>query len=416
MNVFKVTIVQYWLHDCWIDAEGNPCAEGTAGARFVRRRKVQAGTPGARKVKKKSTKWYGRLPGGSKPVPLSSNKVAAQQMLAERVKKAEFSKAGIVDPFEPHRTRPLLDHLADYRRALDAKGNDPRHVSIVISRLTDLLTGCGFRLMADLSAARVADWLADLRVKGRPSPALDPTKTMYTPKEAAAVLGIKSASVGVAVRRYRLQAVGQSRKRRFPRATVEALQARLCQGVSVETSNQYLGHAKAFCRWLVKNHRMADNPLAHLGEGNVQTDRRHDRRELTAEELRRLLAVTRSSERAFRGLDGRDRFHLYASACGTGFRASALASLIPESFDLDGDTPTVTLAARENKSRKTKVQPIPADVADLLRDYLKGKAHGQPVWAGSGTWARDGKGAEMLRLDLEDAGIPYAVEGPDGPL
>jgi hypothetical protein len=30
--------------------------------------------------------------------------------------------------------------------------------------------------------------------------------------------------------------------------------------------------------------------------------------------------------------------------------------------------------------------------------------------------ARDNKGAEMLRGDLEAAGIPYAVEGPDGPL
>src|SRR5262249_29614645 len=36
------------------------------------------------------------------------------------------------------------------------------------------------------------------------------------------------------------------------------------------------------------------------------------------------------------------------------------------------------------------------------------------VWGG--TWARDGQGAEMLRRDLEAAGIPYAVEGPDGPL
>src|SRR4029077_8051066 len=38
---------------------------------------------------------------------------------------------------------------------------------------------------------------------------------------------------------------------------------------------------------------------------------------------------------------------------------------------------------------------------------------GQPVWGG--TWASDNKGAEMLRGDLEAAGIPYAVEGPAGP-
>jgi integrase len=78
------------------------------------------------------------------------------------------------------------------------------------------------------------------------------------------------------------------------------------------------------------------------------------------------------------------------------------------------ETPTVTRSARRNKSRVQKVQPLPADVAELLRDYLLDKPNGQPVWAG--TWAKDREGAEMLRIDLEAAGIPYTVEGPDGPL
>ena len=143
-------------------------------------------------------------------------------------------------------------------------------------------------------------------------------------------------------------------------------------------------------------------------------DRRHDRRELEVDELRRLLAVARASDRTAFGLTGADRFHLYATACGTGFRASGLASLTPESFDLDADPPAVTLAARHAKNKKTKVQPIPPDLAELLRDYLRGKPAGQPLWGG--TWARDRRGAEMLRGDLDAAGIPYAVEGPDGPL
>ncbi len=156
------------------------------------------------------------------------------------------------------------------------------------------------------------------------------------------------------------------------------------------------------------------NPIAHLDAGNVDVDRRHDRRELEADELRQLLGTTRASARSFLGLAGPDRCALYATACGTGFRAAALASLTPESFDLDADPPTVTLPARRNKSRKTRVQPLPADVAELLRDYLADKPAGRPVWGG--TWAKDYKGAEMLRLDLEAAGIAYAVEGPDGPL
>ena len=74
----------------------------------------------------------------------------------------------------------------------------------------------------------------------------------------------------------------------------------------------------------------------------------------------------------------------------------------------------MTLAARHNKNRKPRVQPIPLTVAGLLRAYLKDRPASQPVWGG--TWASDHRGAEMLRGDLEVAGIPYVVEGPDGPL
>ncbi len=81
--------------------------------------------------------------------------------------------------------------------------------------------------------------------------------------------------------------------------------------------------------------------------------------------------------------------------------------------DFDWTEATVTLAARFNKSRKTKVQPIPADVADAIRDHLTGKPADALVWAG--TWSSGRTGAEMLRRDLEVAGIAYAVEGPDGP-
>ena len=363
-----------------------------------------------------SRKWYGSFvdaAGVDRCLPLAADKTAAQQMLAALVRKAELGKAGIVDPFEQHRRRPLAEHLADFLGELRGRGDDPRHVAIVASRLTALLETCGFVFLTDLSASRIVDYLAQLRRNRTASP-LPPGQEWFAPREAAALLGIKAASVGTAVRRHRLAAEGQGKARRFPRATVEALQDRLCRGVSVETTNQYLTHVKSFTRWLVKDHRAAADPLTHLETGNNRLDRRHDRRELTEDELRRLLAAAAQSERTFRGLTGPDRFHLYATACGTGFRASALASLAPEAFDLAAATPTATLAARRNKSRVLKVQPIPADVAELLRGYLRDKPAGLPVWAG--TWARDGKGAEMLRGDLDAAGIPYSVEGPDGPL
>src|SRR5262245_2349517 len=134
-NLFKVTVVQYWLYDCWIDPQGQPCDESAPGARFVKSRKVKAGTPGAKKIKKKSGKWYGRVPGSPKPVPLSANKVAAQQLLADLVKKVELGRAGISDPFEEHRKRRLAEHLTDFEADLRAKGNKPKQVRLKIGRI-----------------------------------------------------------------------------------------------------------------------------------------------------------------------------------------------------------------------------------------------------------------------------------------
>src|SRR4029079_3055648 len=139
---------------------------------------------------------------------------------------------------------------------------------------------------------------------------------------------------------------------------------------------------------------------------------RHDRRELTSAEMATLLEATRASKRVFRGLTGWDRDHLYAPACGSGLRAAALAGLVPEDSDLASTTPYIVLPARLAKNRRVKVQPLPQELATALRSYLRGKPKGLPVWGGM--WAEDG--AEMLRGDLAAAGIPYSIDGPDGPL
>ena len=90
--------------------------------------------------------------------------------------------------------------------------------------------------------------------------------------------------------------------------------------------------------------------------------------------------------------------------------------MTPESFDLDADPPTATVSRAYIKNRKTAHktarQPLPAAVAEALRPFLVGKPAGVPVWPGQ-WWT---KGAEMLRGDLEAAGIPYETKGPDGPL
>jgi integrase len=429
-RVFKKTIVQHWLRNAWIDPDGHPCAEDAPGARFVRKRRVPAGTPGAVKVTKKSTNYYGRVPGRPDPVPLCGNEAAAKTMLADLIGKTALHGCGLGDPFEGTRKRPLAEHLADFIRCLEGKDNAPRYVELVRGRLEALFDGCGFRTLADLDAGKAADWLAAQRSLDvdRPADPVEPDLPALPPRgerpelpagwsrdRLAELLGVKPFSVPPAVARHGLQAHGNGRNRRYPRETVEALLAMRKPGASVGTTNQYAMHLKVFGNWLVRpGRRLAANPFLDLEAGNESADRRHDRRELTAEELRHLLEVTRASGRVFRGLDGEARFVLYATACATGFRAGGLAGLTPECFDLDGRTPTVTLPVRSDKSRRGKLQPLPGDVAELLRGWLAGKPAGQPVWPGK--WASQRSAALMLRRDLNAAGIPFVIRGPDGPL
>ena len=337
---------------------------------------------------------------------------ATEQLAAELERKAARTRVGIIDPSDTHLRRPLAEHLTDYAGHLEAKGGTPKHARETVKRCAALFAGCGFVFPLDADAGKAAEWLAARRRDGAPAPL--PDRNEFTPAEAAQALGITRSALNRTLQRHRLPATGNGKARRLPRATVEALAANATRGVGPETVNHYVRAVRGFFRWLVKAKRMGANPLESLELVNATTDVRRARRELSADELRRLFDAARTSARTFRGLTGTDRYFLYLTAAGTGFRASALAHLMPNDFDLDADAPTVTLAARYNKSRKLKVQPLPADVANALRDYLDGKSSTAPVWGG--TWASDARGAEMIRGDLAAAGIAYATEGPDGPL
>jgi integrase len=307
-------------------------------------KQVPANTPGAKKVRERSKKWYARI--NHRDVPLSANKSAAQIMCNDLVRKAELAKAGVVDPHEAGKKKPLLGHLRDYETALHAAGDTEEHVKRAVSNVKKVLAACRFVFVTDLSASAVAAALARERKEGK----------------------------------------------------------------SVRTTNHRLVSVKAFAAWMEKDGRIAASPLRHLAAGNVHVDRRHSRRALTPDEAGRLLAAAKGSLRVICGNTGFDRYAVYLTALGTGFRANELASLTPESFRLDDEVPVITLSARVGKNRRLVHQPIGADLVAVLREYLKGRPAGVPVWHLKGV-----RTAEMLRHDLEDAGIEYVVEGPDGP-
>ncbi len=270
----------------------------------------------------------------------------AAHLVAEAAREKQQRKIGITDRFKDHRKRPLLDHLADYKAALEADGASKGHIATQIPRIEKVLRGCKFTVWADIQASRVHGYIAELR--------------------------------------------------RGP------------QGLSIQTANYYLTAVKGFLSWMVKDRRAADNPLAHLQGGNAKTDRRHDRRALDADELRRLLDAARGGP-VFRGLAGEDRAMLYMVAALTGLRRSELASLTPQSFDLKAEPPTVTVRAAYSKHRRDDIQPIPVSLAAPVAEYLAARPAGKPVWN------IPDKTAVMIRRDLRRAKAGWIRETQDRP-
>ena len=181
--------------------------------------------------------------------------------------------------------------------------------------------------------------------------------------------------------------------------------------IGTTTSDHYVTALKRFGNWLVKPGRKADNnPFADLDKLNDDTDIRKQRRVLSPDRFAELIAATVESERTFRGLSNIDRAMIYTLAGYTGLRASEIGSLRTNSFDF-GESPTVTVEAAYTKNSELAVIPLRSDLAERLQLYLRDRSPAtlsieqKPELVWPGTWTDDG--AEMIRIDLAAAGIPY---------
>lgn len=328
-------------------------------------RRVPKGTPGARKRKEKSDRWYGGgiVGKGNRLIPLALDKEVAQRKLNALVIAAERGDAGMID--RDATARPLKVHLEEFEQDLAAglrvgtgrkrrTAPKPQQVALVVQRIRDVLNGCGFRFVDDLKtgARKLARYL-DGRVNK-------------------------------------------------PRAE---------GGISHQTATFLLAEAKRFARWIARQGTgVAPDVFDSVAGFDPANERTHARREIIPGELAKVLDAAKASAQTVRGLTGPDRYHVYLVAFSTGFRASELGELTPGHFHLDTDPPSVSLPGKVAKNRKTVRPPLPAAVAIALRSYLETKPANQPVWPGQ--WKRHA--AKMLRIDLKAAGVPYAVRTPHG--
>ena len=280
---------------------------------------------------------YFLRPGQRKTVKGCKDRAATEALARKLEADAMLRREGIIDSTAEKLSRsealPLEEHLQAFEAVLRGKGNTETHVTRTVGHIRDLLETCGFKHLPSLDAARVAAHVAALKRKGE---------------------------------------------------------------LGARTINARITALKSFTRWLWRTERARTDPLATLTKLDQETDRRYQRRALTDEELAWLISTTEKGPVRLR-MPGRDRAALYLTAVGTGFRAGELKSLTPASFDLDADTPTVTVEASYSKRRRRDVQPIRNDLAKRLREFLDGRPSGKAVFHITDNVA------ETLRKDLADA-------------
>ena len=175
-------------------------------------------------------------------------------------------------------------------------------------------------------------------------------------------------------------------------------------GMSLMTTNHYLAAAKAFCNWLVKEKRLVTNPLEHMRKLNAATDRRRERRAFVIDELGKILAAAKDGPYTH-GLTGYQRYLLYRVAVSTGYRWSEIKSFRKSSINFESTPVTLAIKAEHAKNGLDDALPLPDDLAAELKQHLALHLPDALIFPGM-----DGHGAEMLRVDLKAAGVPYVDE------
>ncbi len=200
-------------------------------------------------------------------------------------------EAGAADgDYLKHRKTSLVDHLAAYKRHLEAQNDTPKHVRQTENRIKQMIEGCGFERIRDVNLPDLEHWLAD-----------------------------------------------QRRNEVF----------------AIKTSNYYARDFKGFFNWLVDANRAESNPLAKFSPLNTETDNRRERRAIEFGDFAKLIAATIDAE-PYRGIPGVDRAVLYVVSAYTGLRVSELASLTADSFDLGAGLVIVdaSISKRRRKDRQ----------------------------------------------------------------
>ncbi len=306
-----------------------------------------------------------------------ADKDASERMARKLETDSSLTRVGLIDPKEQRfvelNRRSVEAHIKDFEGHMIAKGGTTEHASLSVNRVR--------RLVALIKGACLVE--------------------IDTPRSATRLERAACAK--------RLTATMQSARLSdlLPSSVQAALSALREAGRSLQTCNHHRAALRAFVRWARTDGRLRDDPLAGVSGYNVKEDRRHDRRTLSVEELRKLIVVANDGPN-YRNMTGPARALCYRLAAATGLRFKEIALLTPSSFRLAADNSAVIAKAAYTKNGESATLDLPTDVAIDLATYLSDRPEDEPAFplpiSADGS---SGRGAAMLRIDLVAAGIPY---------
>jgi len=321
--------------------KGERLARFTDGRGRTRIATVTTTDSGADRLVLTSPYWRYRYRDGSgqlRDAPTGcKDQVAAQGVAKQLDRRAELVKAEVITPGEndaaDHVVLPLSEHVDAYVAHLQAKGNAPRRIGMVRARLDKLMADCRFNRLTDLNVSALERWLVD----------------------------------------------------------------RQAEGMSAATRNGYREALVGLGNWCRRTHRLVANPFIDVPIADTKSDRRHQRRAMTEDELSRLLAVARQRPlleatmirrgqhkgqhvahirpevRSQLDLLGRERALIYKTFVLTGLRKGELASLTVAQVDFDANAPYIVLNPQNERNRQGSDIPLRDDLAQDIRSWLADK-------------------------------------------
>ncbi len=300
----------------------------------------------------------------------TTDKKTAQRIADKLGADAALRREGVINPelddYATHGRRPIAQHVADYRKHLEANRAES-HANTQRGRIEKIIAQGRIGVWAEVTPDKIDRTLQNLKAE-----------------------------------------------REFTEATL----------------NAYLTAFKGFCNWMVKRRRAERNPIASLERATVEHSEARRamtedeaRRLLSAAEAGPVIRWrTRAGADYLRkhGEDmpggvrcewtGPERALLYRFAIETGQRRSAIERLTVADFYLS-DQPgqsSVTFKAKANtKSRSAVTIPLRDETAAMLADAFMGKLPASPAF----NMPKVDETADMIRADLSAARAAWIAEG-----